>query len=255
METCTSCDALCLSNCTSSCGSGCASSAMSVTMHDRIDRVTNDFMLDIIQNILRYVILLGNKNDIVTSLNSILSVTVDPVDYVVNITYDNGVTVNDKLDLHRFENVFRISRVNNDITLTKKEYRQVFDLYSTDTTETVGTKTITHNAGSRIVKSYALYPDTEYVNVRYMFDNVHQVLTIEHAAGNPCEKYYYQAGNEYDENHNIIHYDGDVMVDENGQVIFDYVVSEYSYHWDLIREDNYVRPNANDNPNREWTHL
>lgn len=249
------CVTSCTSNCTSSCGSGCDASAMSIIMHDNIDKVNNDFMLDIVQNILRYVILLGNKNDIVTSLNSILNVTVEPMYFVVNITYDNGVTENNELKLHRFENVFRINRVNNDISLTKKEYRQVFDLYPSDTTETIGTKTITHNAGSRVVKSYSLYPETEYINVRYMYDNVHQTLTIEHAAGNPCEKYYYQHGDEYDENHNIIHYDGDVMIDENGQVIVDYVVAEYSYHWDLIRDDTYNRLNTYDNPDRSWVHI
>lgn len=245
----------CTSACTSSCGTGCASSATSMPAHN-MSKISNNYMLDIVQDIARYIILLGNKNDIITSANSIFNITVEPLNYAANITFDNGVTENNGVyNLHRYENVFKINRVNNDIELTKKEYRQVYDVYTEPTVITVGNRQIECDAGSRIVKTYALYTDTEIVNVSYMQDGVHQTISIVHEIGNPVEKYFYYEDTEYDENHNVLHYAGDVMLDDNGEILCDYAVIEYMYHWDLIDEQSYTRPNVYDNPDREWIHV
>lgn len=240
--------ASCNSTCTSSCGSGCASSATSITVPIGAGNYTKDYMLNVIQMVLRYIILMANKGDILLADDSAFSIDIEPMYYVVTITYNNLDNTDELNILHRYENVFRINRITNETQVTVNDYIERYNTYEEETTETVGTKTIVHPAGSRVVKEYALYASYETVNVRYMWNNIHNTLTIVHNVGDPKEKYTYYDENVYDEYNNIIHYAGDVYVDEEGQVIVEYLVSQYDTYWRRIASNTYMK-----NPNTdEW---
>ena len=71
--------ASCNATCTSSCGAGCESSATSITVPIGASNYTKDYMLNVIQMVLRYVILMANKGDILLADDSAFSIDIEPM--------------------------------------------------------------------------------------------------------------------------------------------------------------------------------
>ena len=229
------CNASCTNQCISTCGNGCAVSSTSAIKHINIDKVDNDYLFDVLESILRYIVTMGSKSDIITSLDSIFGVFVDPVYYTVNVTYNNSVEdTNGYMVPHRYENVFKINRITNDTTLIKKEYTQSFNYYTEDGITTVGNVDVPHKAGSRVVLTYDTYTEQFTENISYMIDGTHRTETRVHAVGDPRVRYQYYYSDEYDDNDNIIHYAGDVVLDDNNNPIVDYMVAAYDTYWQQI---------------------
>lgn len=253
------CSSSCRGECISECGSGCAASATTPSKFIDPDHITNDFMLEIIRNVMRYIILLGNKSDIITSAESLFSVIVEPMYYVVIVTctntdtnpseaYPNAVVDDNGGVLHKYENVFRINRVNNETTVTNHDYIKFYSLYESTVEETVGNVVITHYQGSRVVKQYTVYtePTTDYVNFYYNGIRTKRA-EIRHAIGDPCVRYKYYDHKEYDEHANLTNDIGDIYVDENGQpVIEGYDVTEYDTHWVKLDSRTYRKDKDTD---------
>ena len=256
-----SCGTNCI-GCTGTCGSGCTSSATTSIKHTNSDKIDNSYMLDIVQNILRYVILLGGKSDIMTSADSIFKVTVEPMYYVVNITYTDSVDINDITEIYMYEYTFRINRINKDVTLNKKDYILKYNLYTEDTVDTFTytdggitiTKEIHHAEGSRVVKSYVLYTETGGITASYFDKNgtYMQDAIIPHYQDFPCEKYSYYNTTEYDEHGHVTHYAGDIVMIENGsgdlEPLVEYIVNEYDTYWLMVSSQSYEKTYVNIQP-------
>ena len=237
-----SCGAGCSTSCTGTCGVGCSSSATSKTLPLNVDSFTKDYMLEVIQMVLRYIILMANKGDILLSDDAAFSIDIETMYYVVTVTFNNidrseGIPV-----IHRYENVYRINRINNETSVTVNDYVERYNKYETETTETVGTKTIVHPVGSRVVKQYALYSINESQDVKYMWNGIYNKQTIHYFAGDPRERYSYYAEDVWNGEHTaILHYKGDVYVDDQGQIITEYLVAEYDTYWRRIAANTYTR--------------
>lgn len=196
-----------------------------------IDKITEEYLLDIANRILRYITLLGNKNEVITATDSTFTIHNEPLYRTVTMTFlaevEDGI-------FHKFENVFRTDLTTNETTYTRHEFEKVIATYPEDCDEVVGRDIIHHKAGEEVVAEYILYGEYGTDTYYYMEDGVHKPFQVDHYPGDPARMYETYERTEYDEYGTVIHIAGDVILDAENRPIFHYRVYSYDYAWQNV---------------------
>lgn len=203
------------------------------------NKFTKEYLLDIVNKILRYIVLMGNKNEVITTTDSLFSITYEPLYRNTNITFNAEVYDADKGEnvTHRFENVFRTDLTTNETTYTKHEYEPFIETYTEDCDEKIGNVTIHHKAGEKVVKSYITYDNDGYNTLTFTKDGVRQSIQEPYYTGDPEKAYQYYDKTIFDDDGAVIHMAGDVVLDINNNPIFSYRVYEYDTMWLKVKSE------------------
>lgn len=203
------------------------------------NKFTKEYLLDIVNKILRYIVLMGNKNEVITTTDSLFSITYEPLYRNTNITFNAEVYDADKGEnvTHRFENVFRTDLTTNETTYTKHEYEPIIETYTEDCYEPIGKVIIHHKAGEKVVKSYITYDNDGYNTLSFTKDGTRQVIQEPYFEGDPEKAYQYYDKTIFDDDGTVIHMAGDAVLDINNKPIFSYRVYEYDIRWVKVNSE------------------
>ena len=202
-------------------------------------KFTKEYLLDIVNKILRYIVLMGNKNEVITTTDSLFSITYEPLYRNTNITFNAEVYDADKGEnvTHRFENVFRTDLTTNETTYTKHEYEPIIETYTDDCYEPIGKVIIHHKAGENVVKSYITYDNDGYNTLTFTKDGIRQVIQEPYFEGDPEKAYQYYDRTIFDDDGTVIHMAGDVVLDISDNPVFSYRVYEYDTRWVKVNSE------------------
>ena len=194
------------------------------------DKITKEYLMPIVGKLIRYISLMGNQGEIFTSTDTSFSIVNEPLSREITITYI-ATTVNDVV--HKFEHIFKTDLSSNETEYTLKEYEQAFKYYNTDFDEVVGTVTIHHHIGDRVVIEYAKYQTDTFSDLFTTENGECRTFRVAHTAGDPIMKYEYYEETVRDATGVVIHTAGDVMKNLDGSLCGTYAVKEYDYSWRL----------------------
>ena len=201
------------------------------------NQIPEEYLIKIIGKILRYIILMGRENEPIFSDQSEFKISTEPLYRTVTITYN---AKDSQGDIHRYVNTFKIDTTTNkldNIEYTLEDYIKVFHTYQEETTEVIGGVEITHHIGETVVKRYTLYSEQVTIPITYMVNGERVSVNDVRAAGSPVIDYHRYPSTIYDEETgDVIHAAGDVIVNPDGSLSYEYEVAEYDYEWQLVTE-------------------
>ena len=195
------------------------------------DKITKEYLMLIIGKLIRYIALMGNQSEILTSADTSFSIVNEPLFREITITYIATTTTN---VMHKYDHIFRTDLSSNETEYTLKEYEQAFKYYSVDFDEVIGTVTVHHSIGDRVVIEYATYQSDTFSDLFTTEDGVCKTFRVVHHAGDPIMKYNYYEETVKDAQGKVIHTAGDVMKNMDGSPSGTYAVKTYDFSWRIF---------------------
>lgn len=191
------------------------------------------------------------ESDTVLSSDIDFNISNEPFYHIV--TFDNVNTDDDGVT-RRYEHILKIARRSAECEYTMNVYEQIIDTYEEDTTKVIGTThnennekvnvTKTFHTGDEIVLHYAKYI-SDYIEDLHYIDSNHEVQTLAllHKFDDIVFDYAKYDHTEYDEEGTVVHAKGDVMLDDNNKLIYNYIPTEKQFHWNLVNSITDTTPN------------
>lgn len=211
-------------------------------------KLNKEYLLSIVSRLIRYIILMNAPDsDTILSQEMDFNISNEPFHYIATF---NNVEDDDQGVTHRYEHILKISRRNADCEYTMNDYIKVIDTYEEPTDRIIGKVwdgatvsgrprlvdlTKHFEAGDEIVLKYAEYGTDYHVHLQYR-DSNHDVHPYDRdfVKNELYVNYILYDHTIYDEDGTVIHAQGDVMLDENDQVMWEYVPVDKQFHWQLV---------------------
>lgn len=211
-------------------------------------KLTKEYLLNVVSRLIRYIILMNAPDsDIILSNEMDFSISNEPFYYIVTF---NNVEDDSEGVTHRYEHILKISRRSADCEYTMNDYVKVIDTYTEECDKVIGKAsngtdsahrpifvdvTKHFNVGDEIVTRYATYASDCNVYLTYLDDDLNrQNVAKNYVATELVVNYALYDHTVYDEDGTVIHAQGDVMLDDNKQMIWNYLPVETQFHWQLV---------------------
>jgi hypothetical protein len=186
-------------------------------------------------------------SDIVLSPDMNFSISNEPFYYIATF---NNIDDDDQGNTHKYEHILKISRRNADCEYTMNDYIKVIDVYDEPTDKvigkvwdgvtTVGTPRLVDvtkhfDIGDEIVLKYAECGTNYHEHLQYR-DSDHNVHPFDRdfVKNELFVNYIKYDHTIYDEDGTVLHAQGEVMLDENDQLMWEYVPVDKQFHWNLV---------------------
>ena len=217
-------------------------------------KLTKEFLFNIASRIIRYAILMNAPDsDVILANEMDFKIENEPFYYIVTF---NNIEDDEEGVTHRYEHILRIAKRDAQYQYTMNDYVKVIDLYEAECDKVIGVRwdgtsspgnlkfidvNKHFNVGDEIVTRYASYGSHCMDILKYRDDDhVVHTKTVFHYAPELMINYAKYDHDEYDEDGNLIHAYGEVMLDDNKQIIWNYIESDKQSHWQLVNtiQDN-----------------